>query len=465
MLKALILRKRIDDMKKQLAELRGKDADFKKREEELSQAFAEATEDTPEEDKKNIEGQMTQYDEDQQAHEKEKTDLEKSIQDTEKELEDIEKAQKDKEPESGREGTAPENVRGGYAAMKTRAFRKMTAEQRSAFVRREDVKQFLDNVRAIGAGSQQRAIKGGDLLIPEIVLGLIKENVEEFSKLYKHVNVRQVAGTARQNIMGTIPEAIWTEACASLNEIDLSFTVEEVDGYKVGAYIAICNATLHDADINLADETISAIGKAIGFALDKAILYGTGTKMPTGIMAALEADSDLKTKNIISIPEAKTDAALYKELVLKTAIAEGKYSTGAKFWAMNDKTKAKLVAAGLSINAAGAIVSGQGNTLPVVGGEIETLYWMPDNVIIGGYGDLYLLAEREGTTLATSEHVRFLQDETVFKGEARYDGKPVIKSGFVAIGINGATPAKTDVTFTEDKANKASAGNTESSES
>lgn len=453
MLKALILRKRIDDMKKQLAELRGKDADFRKREEELSQAFGEVTEETPEEDKKSIEDQMTQYDADQQAHEKEKTDLEQSIQDTEKELEDIEKAQKDKEPESGRKGAAPEIVRGGYAAMKTRAFRKMTAEQRSAFVEREDVRQFLDTVRAIGTGAQQRAVNGSDLLIPEIVLGLIKDNIEDYSKLYRHINVQPVAGTARQNIMGMIPEAIWTEACASLNEIDLSFTAEEVDGYKVGAFVAVCNATLHDSDINLADETISAIGKAIGFALDKAILYGTGTKMPTGIMTALEADSGLKTKNIISIPAAKTDAALYKELVLKTAVADGKYSNGEKFWAMNDKTKAELVAAGLSINAAGAIVSGQGNTLPIVGGEIETLYWMPDNVIIGGYGDLYLLAEREGTTLATSEHVRFLQDETVFKGEARYDGKPVIKGGFVAIGINGATPAKGDVTFTADKAN------------
>lgn len=79
MLKALILRKRIDDMKKQLTELRGKDADFKKREEELAQAFGEVTEDTTEEDKKSIEDQMTQYDADQQAHEKEKTDLEQSI--------------------------------------------------------------------------------------------------------------------------------------------------------------------------------------------------------------------------------------------------------------------------------------------------------------------------------------------------------------------------------------------------
>ncbi|MGF2525981.1 phage major capsid protein, partial [Ralstonia pseudosolanacearum] len=101
----------------------------------------------------------------------------------------------------------------------------------------------------------------------------------------------------------------------------------------------------------------------------------------------------------------------------------------------------------------GRIVTGVSDTMPVIGGIIEVLNFVPDNVIIGGYFDLYLLAERAGQKFATSEHVRFLQDQTVFKGTARYDGTPAIAEGFVAIGINGATPTAA-MTFTADTANE-----------
>ena len=84
---------------------------------------------------------------------------------------------------------------------------------------------------------------------------------------------------------------------------------------------------------------------------------------------------------------------------------------------------------------------------------IEKLSFIPDDVIIGGYGDLYLLAERAGTAISQSEHARFIEDQTVFKGTARYDGLPVIAEGFVAIGIGGTKPTANAVTFAEGTAN------------
>ena len=252
--------------------------------------------------------------------------------------------------------------------------------------------------------------------------------------------------------------------CAKLNELALSFSGVEVDGYKVGGYIPVCNALLEDSDIDLATEIISVLGKAIGLALDKAILYGTGVKMPMGIVTRLTQSVDpnnqkssiqwtnLSASNVLSIT-GKTDAALFKEIVLASGAAKGKYSTGGKFWVMNENTQTKLIANSLSINAAGAITAGQMNTMPVIGGAIETLSFIPDDVIIGGYGDLYLLAERAGAALAQSEHVRFVEDQTVFKGTARYDGIPVIAEGFVAIGIGGTKPTAGAVTFDEDTAN------------
>ena len=131
---------------------------------------------------------------------------------------------------------------------------------------------------------------------------------------------------------------------------------------------------------------------------------------------------------------------------------KSKYSRGEKVWVMNDATYTKLVAAAVTVDSNGRIVAGMNGTMPVIGGVIEVLDFIPNDVIIGGYFDLYLLAERAGAKFASSEHAFFIQDATVFKGTARYDGQPVIAEGFVAIGINGVTPNAT-MTFAPDNAN------------
>lgn len=456
-LKALMLRKQINEKNKILEQLREKDGEFQTREADLERSIEEAS---TEEEMTAVGEAMDQFEQDKKEHEQQKATLEKEVGDLENQLQELEKEQP--APQQQPEARKDEKIMNLNTRTK---FFGMNVQERDAFLARDEVKSFLQRTREMK--NQNRSVSGADLLIPTVVLELIRENIAEFSKLYKHINVRRVPGKARQTIMGTIPEAVWTEMCGKINELSLNFNAVEVDGYKVGGFIPICNAILEDSDIALASEIISALGKAIGLALDKAILYGTGTKMPLGIVTRLAQASEpgnypgnarpwknLSDTNLLII-SGKTDAALFKELVKASGAAKGKYSSGNRFWVMSDSTKANLTANALSINAAGAIVSGMNESMPVIGGAIETLDFIPDGVIIGGYGSNYLLAEREGASMAQSEHVRFLEDQTVFKGTARYDGIPVIAEAFVAIGINGTKPSADAVTFAEDSANKA----------
>lgn len=459
MLKVFLLRKKIDEKQKQLAELREQEAGFSAKEAELESAIEKAE---TEEEQQAVEDSVEEFETKMNAVKEQIAATESELDALKTKLQELEALQPPaKPPEAPKPESEPQRKAGTKMANRKRFFG-MNPQERDAFFANTEVHDFLERVRSMG--QEKRAITGASLLIPEVVLDLIKETVLKNSKLYKHVNVKAVPGKARQNIMGAVPEAVWTEMCATLNELSLTFNDVEVDGYKVGGYIKICNAILEDSDINLADEIISAIGQSIGYALDKAILYGTGTKMPLGIVTRLAQTTkptdysatartweNLSTSNLLAVT-GKTDAALFKELVLASGNAKSTYSHGEKFWAMNEKTFTTLVANALSINAAGAIVTGMEKTMPVIGGAIETLDFIPDNVIIGGYGDLYLLAERAGTTLAQSEHVRFIEDQTVFKGTARYDGVPVIPEAFVAIGIGGTKPTAT-MTFAEDKAN------------
>ena len=443
-LRALMLGKKLSEKKTELEALREKVAGFEAREAEIAQMIEEAE---TEEEKAAVEEAIGEFEKEKEETTAKVDSLENEVRELEDELEKVEAPAPEAETERST-GEAPEKREKEIPDMKKR-FRDMTHAERSAIIAREDVQAFLGKVRT--AMSEKRAIANAGYLIPVVILDLLRQNIEVYSKLYTRVRLRPVAGEARQVIQGIIPEAVWTEACGKLNELDLSFSKVEVDGYKVGGFFAICNATLEDSDEDLTAALMEALGAAIGLALDKAILYGTGTKMPVGVVTALAAVTD--TPNIVSHASSVTGADLIKAIVLDSAKVKGKYSRGEKIWAMNDTTYTTILANAIGTDASGAYVSMVNGRMPVIGGDIIVLDFIPDNVIIGGYPDLYLLAERAGTRLRTSEHAFFIEDQTAFAGTARYDGKVLVNDAFIAIGINGVTPDPDDVTFAPDGAN------------
>lgn len=462
-LRALMKRRELDQLSKRLSELRGSAEGFDTREAEIAKAIEEAETD---EERSAVEEEITAFENERSENENEIAGIEERIRGIEKELDEIEAAQ-DTKPITDPVPVEEPKERGNIIMSKRNIFRTMDAQTRTAIFEREDVKAFLEQVRT--AITEKRAITNGGLLVPEVFLGLIRENIMEYSKLYKHVNVRQISGNGNAVVMGTIPEAVWTDCCGILNELDLTFNDAEVGCWKVGGYFDICNATLEDSEVDLASELLTVLGQSIGFALDKAILFGLGTRMPLGVFTRLAQTTapadypatarpwvDLHTKNIKTIASTVKGIDLFRAFLTDTASAKGKYSRGEKVWVMNETTYAALVAAAMAVDAGGAIVAGVNGRMPVIGGIIEVLDFVPDNVVIGGYFDLYLLAERAGTRLDQSEHVHFIQDRTVFRGTARYDGLPVIAEGFVAIGIGGTTPSATGITFAPDDANNES---------
>ena len=454
-LKVLMLRKKLSDTNKELDALRAKDAEFESREKDLESSIEEAATD---EERSAVEEAVTQFEADKAEHEEAKAGLERKIEEIEGELEAAE-AEQDTTPAAGPEARKEVKTK---MVTRNKIFNHMSIEERSAMMAREDVQAFLAETRA--CIRERRALSNVGLTIPEVLLGVLRENIMEYSKLYKHVNVRPVSGDGRLVVMGTIPEAIWTDCCANLNELDLAFNDVELGCWKVGGFYPVCNANLEDSDIDLAAEVLTALGQAIGRALDKAILYGTGTRMPLGIVPRLAQTSkpdnypataraweDLHTSNIKVT--SSTGTALFADIVTDFGNAKGKYSRGEKVWVMNEKTYTYIVAQAMNVDAAGAIVSGVNGVMPVVGGVIEVLDFIPDNNIIAGYFDLYILAERAGQKFATSEHYRFLSDQTIFKGTARYDGQPAIAEGFVAIAVGGGS-VSSSVNFAPDDANE-----------
>ena len=464
-LRAIMLRRNIEAKKEQLAQLREKDAEFETRSEEIENAVKEAQTD---EEFAAVTAEIEGFENEKAAHEEECSRLSGEIADLESQLAEAERgAPKKESAENERSNINMNTINIRALPMNQRAFDALPMEQRNTILAREDVKSFLAQLRSMKG--QSRAISGGELTIPVTMLDLISENMYRYSKLLNRVRVRNVFGQARQTIAGTVPEAVWTEMCAAINELTFAFNQVTLDGYKVAGFVPVCNSLLEDNDVGLASWIVEMLSESVGLAIDKAILYGKGSanKMPLGIVTRLAQENkpsdypasapawvDLHTSNIKSIAANKTGAEFWAELQTAAGNTFTRYSRGNQFWAMNSKTYALLKSKAITFTASGDVVSNVYGLLPIVTGDIDVLEFMPDGDIVGGYGDLYLYAQRAGITIESSREVQFIQDNTVFKGKARGDGMPVIPGAFVAININGGS-VTTAMDFAADTANDA----------
>ena len=472
-LRQIMLSRKIEQKKQELAALREKDADFQTREDALTQAIEEAQ---TEEEQKTVEEEVEKFDTEKTAHDEAKEKLEAEIGDLEAELEAAEvdppapAERHDNKEKKVRTSVMRTDVNIRSLPMSKRAFDALPADLRESIVQRDDVKAFLSQLRSMKGAT--RAIQGGELEIPVVFLDLISENMYRYSKLLNRVRVRSVPGQARQTIAGTVPEAVWTEMCGAINELTFVFNQITLDGYKVAGYIPVCNSLLEDtvSNLDLASWIIEMLSEAIGLAEDKAILYGKGSAahMPLGIVTRLAQDEqpagypanapawqDLSDTNIVKINGASlTGVEFWSQLIMAAANTFTRYNRGTMFWAMNSKTYATLRSKLVTFTATGDAVANLYGYLPIITGDVDILEFIPDGDIIGGYGDLYLWVDRASMQIESSREVQFIQDNTVFRGKARADGAPIIPGAFVAININN-TEVTTVMDFAADTANDA----------
>ena len=471
-LRALMMRREIERKEAELETLRQQSQAYETREQELETAISEAE---SEEERSAVAEAVETFETERSAHNDKVSALETEVAQLREKLQAEEarapKSEPEKPEKNERSAThMSTNINIRSLPMSQRAFDALSEQQRAAVLAQDDVQTFLKDLRSMKG--QSRAITGGELTIPVVFLDLIAENMFRYSKLLRRVRVRNVGGEARQTIAGTVPEAVWTEMCGNLNELTFQFNQVTLDGYKVGGFVPVCNALLEDNDVNLAGTIIEMISESIGLAKDKAILYGKGSayKMPLGIVTRLAQTSqpasypasapawvDLHTSNVITISNDLTGAAFWSALTLAAGNTFTKYSRGDQFWAMNSKTYNKLKSKVITFTATGDIAANIFGVLPIITGDIDILEFMPDDNIVGGYGDLYLWAQREGMTIGMDNvgYTNRVQDQTLFFGKERADGQPIIPGAFVAINIAGSSPT-TEMSFAGDAANTVS---------
>ncbi|MBY0202009.1 phage major capsid protein [Paenibacillus cucumis (ex Kampfer et al. 2016)] len=318
----------------------------------------------------------------------------------------------------------------------------MTREQRLDYLNIREVKDFYDRLR--GKMNQTRGVIGAELTIPKTILDLLSENLEHFSKLKKYVRLRTVKGEGRQIVSTDILEAIWTDAVQFYGELKVSFSGIEVEGYRVSGFISLNNCLLDGPTIDFANELEYLLGEAIGYALDKAILYGTGERMPLGFITRLADKEDSQELLISNIKKINTSSLsngdFFKAILKGLANAKINKSRNGFVLAMNETTWKELILPEFFSVSSGILTTETGILIPALGAHVEFMNFIPYGDIAGGYMDQYLLVDFGRGKLGVSDQVRFMEDEIAFKGFKVYDGNPIYPDSFVLLNINNEEP-------------------------
>lgn len=418
MLKQLKLSKAIELKRQQLKEVEKKQADILKRSEDAKAALEEAKN---EEDLKTVEVEINEIDAENVEIEKEKKTIEAEIEEIENELEEV-KA-RSAAANKGAGAQKKDGIEGGKEMNRMQVRELLKSGE---YYKRSEVVEFYDKFKNL------RAVTGGELVIPEVVVNRIMDILGDYSTLYPIVDKIRVKGTARILIDTDTTAAQWVEMNSAIPAGDVgTLAAIDFDGYKVGKITFIDNYLLQDSVINLDEYVSRKIARAIALALDGAILAGTGVagKQPEGILPAVPLE------NKVTVAAGDKLSEFVKPIGL---IDTGLEAVGEITAVMRRSTYyAYLLEYSLNVNSAGENVGTLPNlTRPdILGLPVVFNNNMPADTILYGDFQQYTLVERENISIDSSDQVRFVEDQMAFRGKGRFDGKPTKPAAFVTVTI------------------------------
>lgn len=410
-LKQLLIQKKLRNKQEGMTVIRTALESFKVRENEIAKALDEATTD---EETGVVEESITELEKEMQEKKDEQEALQKELDDLQAELDALE--------ENAPQPKTEEEKR----SMKTTLLRNQGGDltiRQSMEV--QEVREFYQGLSS--AMTEKRDLTQAESTIPTVVIDRIRSKIGDYSVLMNEVEVLALPGKGRVVIDGAIPEAIWTEMTGALTELQDGFSPVDIDGFSLGGFISVPNATIEDSLVALATYTEDRIAKAIAKALDKAILSGEGAvkKQPDGIIPKLDAEH-----------KVKSDGTL-KDIISHLGVVDTDGTGGEVIFVMNRVTYyGHILTQMIASTSDGKTITGNANQPNVVGIRAVLSAHMKNKELLAGDFKQYLLAERAAVRLESSKDVKFTEDQTVFKGVGRYDGKPIRKESFVLIEID-----------------------------
>jgi len=262
--------------------------------------------------------------------------------------------------------------------------------------------------------------------VPTETLNMIIDKLRQTSALFPRVNVSYVPGNMSLVVANAKNAAQWkAEGSDGTPEDD---TVVEVNltGYELIKLVEI-SAAAQAMTISAFEAYIaSEIGRQMAIAVENAILNGSGSGQPTGILTGVTWDST----NSLS----ESSALSYDHLVDGLALLPTMYHNNAVF-VMN---RSMLFGGVRKIKTTdGQPIFTYNPQDParnaVLGYPVIVDDYMPDNTILLGDFSYYYWNFAQAPAIETSREAAFKSGKLTYRGLAVADGKPALDEAFVKI--------------------------------
>lgn len=339
-LRALMLKRKIDDAKKALEELRKKDAEFETREKELTAAIDEAETD---EEKEAVEDEVDKFDEEKKEHTDKVAGLEKAVADLESELNELESKPEEPATEEIREmkgrKITPEELRD---------MPRSSMEYRTAFRdyvvsgKKSDILEFEKREDQVTKSSEL-----GVLIPTTIMQEIITAIGGVYGQLYAKVRKTNLKGGVKYPI-GSFSATFnrVAEDGVSYRQKVTGITGSVDFSYKVGE-IRLAKTILEEVlEVPVFEQKFAeCIAEAYVKAMDTEIMTGSETNEMVGILTeAAAVSSRIAANHIIEFTAAdmadwtKWQTKLFAAIPLKMRSLNPEFVMTANTYESNIKT-------------------------------------------------------------------------------------------------------------------------------
>jgi len=221
----------------------------------------------------------------------------------------------------------------------------------------------------------------------------------------------------------------WTPESGSYTASEPSFGRVQLTAKKLTAYTSAANELLADSAISLEALLMRLFPQALAYFEDDSFVNGVGGGQPVGI---LNADA------LVTVAKETGQAAttIVAENIDKMYSRMLPSSRSRAVWLAHPDTLPQIVSMSRSVGTGGSAVMMNS----MAGAAPASLYGRPLILTekcqtLGTAGDLffvdfgyYVIGDRQSISMAASPHVRFQNDETVWRFTQRVDGRPWLES-------------------------------------
>lgn len=350
---------------------------------------------------------------------------------TPEEVEEAEKKVEELKDEKRRIESAIEKRRGildavadGSAGKVVKTFSPIKAEKRTFGPESKEYRRaYLLNLQGKPLSVEERAVITASSVIPTETINKIVEKLEQTSALYNRITVTEIPGNVTYPRENAKNDAAWVAMATAATDSADSFDSVSLSAYKLIKTIEI-GADVSAMSIDAFESYIvNALAKKMNKAIENAIINGTGTNQPTGLLASGQitntgtfTKAKMKYGDLMAIigalpTEYHNNACFVMPRVLFfNDVAGIETTTGAPAIVMDPQSPAKFNVLGY----------------PVIIDDC-----MAADTIIFGDMSYYALNWAKPIEIKSDDSVAFRTGSTVYRAMALADGKPLLAEAFV----------------------------------